>query len=73
MQNLQKELEHAFSYFEQHDNQSIKSGEALLSKLRSIIDYPILLLTFMRNTDTKVGKLRAAIELRIWCENYKVS
>lgn len=65
MQNLQKELEHAFSYCEQRDNQSIKTGEAMLAKLRALTDYPMLLLmlllTYMKNADTNVGKLRAAI------------
>ncbi len=69
---MQKELEHAFSLVSRQNNQSIKEGEALLNKLKSNIDYPILLLSYLKDSITYEGKLRAAIELRIWSDNYKV-
>lgn len=64
---MQKDLEYAFDLVQQYDNQSIKKGESIIAKLKSNIDYPILLLTYMSQCDQYNGKLRAAIELRIWC------
>lgn len=62
-----QELQEAFNLVGQTNNQAIKAGEAMLARMRSNINYPSLLFTCLKESDTYLTKLRAAIELRIWC------
>lgn len=70
--NLTNELQQAFNLVSNPNNQLIQNGEAMLKKLKMNADYPLHLLKYMKENHNNVGQLRAAIELRIWCEDYKV-
>lgn len=68
------ELQEAFNLVSNPNTQSIRNGEALLKKLKTNnINYPMFLLNYMKENNNFEGKLRAAIELRIWTEDYKVT
>jgi hypothetical protein len=70
---MEGELNQAFSLVSKHDNASIKQGEHLLSILKKESSYPLALLQYMGNPAiSDDGKLRASIELRLWCQYYKV-
>lgn len=71
-QHLQKELEYAFDLVSKPDNSLIKQGQNQLHKLKSNTNYPMLLLSYLKDSIGYDGKLRASIQLRIWCDNYKV-
>lgn len=51
---------------------SVKAAEQILNKLRSYPEYPMLLLSHLNESPTFNGKLMAAIELKTWCDAYKV-
>lgn len=67
-----QDLNEAFKLVNETNNQAIKAGEAILAKMRNNINYPNLLFTCLKDSSIDVQKLRASIELRIWCESYKV-
>lgn len=72
--NPMVELQEAFNLVSNPNTQSIRNGEALLKKLKTNnTNYPIFLLNYMKDSNNFEGKLRAAIELRIWTEDYKVT
>lgn len=57
----------------QPNNQAIKQGENLLGLLKKNQAYPIALLHYMNSQSvTNEGKLRAAIELKLWAQSFKV-
>lgn len=43
-----------------------------LAKLKNNVEYPLLLIAYMKDSFVFDSKLRAAIELKLWCEKYKV-
>lgn len=58
----------------QPNNQAIKQGEHLLGLLKKNQTYPIALLHYMNSQSVaNEGKLRAAIELKLWAQSYKVT
>lgn len=68
---MDNELNRAFQLVSQPDNSRIKEGEIILGSIKKQIMYPLSLLQFMNNASAGAeGHLRAAIELRIWCQNY---
>lgn len=57
----------------QHDTQAIKQGENMLQHLKKNNQYPLGLLHYIDNPNTPDdSKLRAACELKLWCEYFKV-
>lgn len=68
---MQKELEHAFELV--GNGSSVKAAENMLGKLRRSFEYPMLLISYLNESQSFNGKLRAAIELKIWCDAYKVA
>lgn len=70
---MEGELSRAFQMVSQPDNLVIKQGEHLLASLKKEGAYPLALLHYINNPAiSDEGKLRAAIELRLWCQYYKV-
>ena len=70
---MEVQLNTAFKLVSQPNNQSIKEGEHLLNLLKKDKTYPIALLHYMNSSNIGPdGKLRAAIELKLWCEFFKV-
>lgn len=67
---MQKELEQAFEMA--NYGSSVKAAEEILGRLRKAPEYPLLLLSHLNEAPTFNGKLKAAIELKIWCDAYKV-
>lgn len=64
------ELQQAFEMTS--DGKSVKAAEQILNRLRTVPEYPTLLLTYLNESQMFNGKLLAAIELKIWCDAYKV-
>jgi hypothetical protein len=65
---MEGELSRAFQMVSQPNNAIIKEGTNLLASLKKDNIYPLALLQYMNNSAiSDEGKLRAAIELRIWC------
>lgn len=52
MHSLQKQLDYAFDLVSKPDNFSIKQGETHLNRLKANIEYPILLLQYMKDSLT---------------------
>lgn len=70
---MEVELNKAFHLVSQPNNQAIKEGENMLNFLKKDQGYPIALLQYMNAPAVPPeGKLRAAIELKLWCEFFKV-
>ena len=59
------ELEQAFEMV--NCGSSVKLAEETIKRMRQMPDYPMLLLSHLNDSKTFQGKLRASIELKIWC------
>ena len=67
-------LPNAFSLVSQPNSNLIKQGEQMLAILKKSEEYPLSLINFMNNPAVSPeGKLRSAIELKLWCEHFKVT
>lgn len=65
-------MSRAFQLVEQPNNEVIKEGESLLGRLKKDSQYPLGLILYIHNSNThQTAKLRAAIELKLWCQYYK--